>query len=43
MNPDFKIEEASVQQLVARFIEIAMAQHDTSMEYQTTRYNRLFD
>jgi hypothetical protein len=43
MNPDIKIEDASVEQLVARFIAIAMAQHDASREYQTTRYNRLFD
>lgn len=43
MNADLRNEEASVQQLVARFIAIAMAQHDASREYQTTHYNRLFD
>ena len=43
MNIDLRIEDASVQQLVARFIAIGIDQHDASRKYQTARYNRLFD
>ena len=37
------LHDYTVKQLVDRFIAVALAQHDASMNYQTTRYNRLFD
>ena len=43
MNPVLKIENFSVPQLVARFVDIAMAQHDASNKYETAKYNRLYD
>lgn len=43
MKAGTALHDHSVKQLVARFIEIALAQHDASSNYQTTRYNRLFD
>jgi hypothetical protein len=36
-------EDASVEQLVERFLAIAVAQRDALDGYQTTRYNRLYD
>ena len=36
-------EDASVEQLVERFLAIALAQRDAVDGYETTRYNRLYD
>ncbi len=43
MKTNFKTSTASVQELVERFIAIAVAQQNAIDDYQTTRYNRLYD
>ena len=43
MKASTVLHDHTVKQLVDRFIAVALAQHDASREYQTTRYNRLFD
>lgn len=43
MKTDFKTSTTSVQELVERFIAIAVAQQHAIDDYQTTRYNRLYD
>jgi hypothetical protein len=36
-------DDASVEQLVERFLALAVAQRDAVDKYQTTLYNRLYD
>ncbi len=38
-----ELREASVEQLVQRFVQIALAQDEAILRGQTTRFNRLYD